>query len=67
MKKIQVLIISIFFLGANVNASFLTPPQPYSFGPAGRTVSDLKDFVVNVIQLDVGYIKIISSKFKIGV
>lgn len=45
MKKIQALIISLFFLMTNnIQASFLQGPNPYSFGPQGRTVSDLRDF-----------------------
>lgn len=44
MKKFQVLVISILLSFSNVNASFFTPPQPYSFGPEGRTMSDLRDF-----------------------
>ncbi|WP_372519765.1 hypothetical protein [Candidatus Ruminimicrobiellum ovillum] len=45
MKKIQVLIISLLFLITNnIQASFLQGPNPYSFGPEGRTVSDLRDF-----------------------
>ena len=44
MKKIQVLVVSILFLGTNIEASFLQPPQPYAIGPEGRTVSDLKGF-----------------------
>jgi hypothetical protein len=49
MKKIQVLIITFLFLTTNVMtnniyASFLQSPSPYSFGPEGRTVSDLRDY-----------------------
>ncbi|MGE4385645.1 MAG: hypothetical protein AB7E39_07275 [Endomicrobiaceae bacterium] len=44
MKKIQVLIISILFLASNSQASFFESPQPYSFGPEGRTMADLRDF-----------------------
>ncbi len=49
MKKIQVLIITFLFsatnvLTNNIYASFLQSPSPYSFGPEGRTVSDLRDF-----------------------
>lgn len=45
MKKLQALIISLFFLiSNNVYASFLQGPNPYSFGPQGRSVSDLRDF-----------------------
>ena len=45
MKKLQVLIISLLFLiSNNIQASFLQGPNPYSFGPQGRSVSDLRDF-----------------------
>ncbi|MDD2523941.1 MAG: hypothetical protein WCS83_05145 [Endomicrobiia bacterium] len=44
MKKIQVLIISILFLTCNLQASLFESPQPYSFGPEGRTMADLRDF-----------------------
>ncbi len=45
MKKLQALIISLFFLiSNNLYASFLQGPNPYSFGPQGRSVSDLRDF-----------------------
>ena len=49
MKKLHVLTISFLFLTTNwitdnLNASFLQTPNPYSFGPEGRTVSDLRDF-----------------------
>lgn len=45
MKRIQALIISLLFLMTNnIQASFLQGPNPYSFGPQGRTVSDLRDF-----------------------
>ena len=49
MKKIHVLTVSFLFLTTNwitdkLNASFLQTPNPYSFGPEGRTVSDLRDF-----------------------
>lgn len=44
MKKIQVLIISILFLTCNLQASLFESPQPYSFGPEGRTIADLRDF-----------------------
>ena len=45
MKKLQTLIISLLFLITNnIQASFLQGPNPYSFGPQGRTVSDLRDF-----------------------
>ena len=45
MKKIQAFIISLLFLITNnIQASFLQGPNPYSFGPQGRTVSDLRDF-----------------------
>ncbi len=45
MKKIQALIISLLFLITNnIQASFLQGPNPYSFGPHGRSVSDLRDF-----------------------
>lgn len=44
MKKIQVLIISILFLTSNLQASLFESPQPYSFGPEGRTIADLRDF-----------------------
>ena len=49
MKKAKVVVLSFLFLTtnlitSNVNASFLQTPNPYSFGPEGRTVSDLRDF-----------------------
>lgn len=45
MKKIQALIISLLFLITNnIQASFLKSPNPYAFGPQGRSVSDLRDF-----------------------
>lgn len=45
MKRIQALIISLLFLMTNnIQASFLQGPNPYSFGPQGRSVSDLRDF-----------------------
>ena len=49
MKKLRVLTVSFLFLTtnlitSNLNASFLQTPNPYSFGPEGRTVSDLRDF-----------------------
>ncbi len=45
MKRIQALIISLLFLITNnIQASFLQGPNPYSFGPQGRSVSDLRDF-----------------------
>ena len=44
MRKFQVLVISTLFLWTNVNASFLQSPQPYAFGPEGRTMSDLRSF-----------------------
>lgn len=45
MKKINVLIISfLFLLTNNIQASLFQAPNPYSFGPQGRSVSDLKDF-----------------------
>ena len=45
MKRIQALIISFLFLITNnIQASFLQGPNPYSFGPQGRSVSDLRDF-----------------------
>lgn len=48
MKKMQVLIISFLFITTtitnNIYASFLQTPNPYSFGPEGRAISDLRDF-----------------------
>ena len=45
MKRIQAITISLLFLiSNNIQASFLQGPNPYSFGPQGRTVSDLRDF-----------------------
>lgn len=45
MRKIQVVIISILFSMTNIQAnSLFQSPSPYSFGPQGRTVSDLRDF-----------------------
>jgi hypothetical protein len=45
MKRIQALIVSLLFLITNnIQASFLQGPNPYSFGPQGRSVSDLRDF-----------------------
>lgn len=46
MRKIQALIISILFLvsSSNIQASLFQAPNPYSFGPQGRSVSDLRDF-----------------------
>jgi len=45
MKKIQAIIISILFLMTNnIYASLFQAPNPYSFGPEGRAVSDLRDF-----------------------
>ncbi len=45
MKKVQALIISLLFLITNnIQASFLKSPNPYAFGPQGRSVSDLRDF-----------------------
>lgn len=45
MKRIQALIISLLFLITNnIQASFLQGPNPYSFGPHGRSVSDLREF-----------------------
>lgn len=49
MKKLYVLTVSFLFLTtnlitSNLNASLLQTPNPYSFGPEGRTVSDLRDF-----------------------
>ena len=45
MKRIQALVISLLFLMTNnIQASFLQGPNPYSFGPQGRTVADLRDF-----------------------
>ena len=45
MKRIQALVISLLFLITNnIQASFLEGPNPYSFGPQGRSVSDLRDF-----------------------
>lgn len=45
MKKMQILIISLLFLITNNSfASFLQNPNPYSFGPQGRSVSDLRSF-----------------------
>lgn len=45
MKKIQVVIISLLFFITNIQADFLfNAPNPYSFGPQGRSVSDLRNF-----------------------
>lgn len=45
MKKLTVLIISfVFFLTNNIQASLFQAPNPYSFGPQGRAVADLRDF-----------------------
>lgn len=45
MKKINVLIISfLFLLTNNIQASLFQAPNPYSFGPQGRSVADLRDF-----------------------
>jgi hypothetical protein len=45
MKRIQALVISLLFLITNnIQASFLQGPNPYSFGPQGRSVSDLRNF-----------------------
>ena len=45
MKRIQALAISLLFLITNnIQASFLQGPNPYSFGPQGRSVSDLRNF-----------------------
>lgn len=45
MRKLQALIISLLFLITNnIQASLFQAPNPYSFGPEGRTVSDLRDF-----------------------
>jgi len=44
MRRLQILIISILFLCGNIQASFLSPKDPYSFLPEGRTISDLRDF-----------------------
>lgn len=45
MRKLQVLTISLLFLITNnIQASLFQAPNPYSFGPEGRTVSDLRNF-----------------------
>ena len=45
MRKLQALTISLLFLITNnIQASLFQAPNPYSFGPEGRTVSDLRDF-----------------------
>ncbi len=46
MRKAIVLIISfIFLVSSNIQASLFAPSfNPYSFGPQGRSVADLRDF-----------------------
>lgn len=45
MRKLQALTISLLFLITNnIQASLFQAPNPYSFGPQGRTVSDLRNF-----------------------
>lgn len=45
MKKVLALIITfLFLLSNNIQASLFQAPNPYSFGPQGRAVSDLRDF-----------------------
>lgn len=45
MKKMQAVIISLFLISTtNIQAALFEGPNPYSFGPQGRAVSDLRDF-----------------------
>ena len=45
MRKINVLVVSFMFLVSNIQASPFAPSfNPYSFGPQGRSVADLRDF-----------------------
>ena len=46
MRKATVLMIGfVFLVSSNVQASFFAPSfNPYSFGPQGRSVADLRDF-----------------------
>ncbi len=45
MKKMGAVIISFSFLmTGNIQAALFEAPNPYSFGPQGRAVSDLRDF-----------------------
>lgn len=45
MKKMQAVIISLLFLTTtNIQAALFEAPNPYSFGPQGRAVSDLRNF-----------------------
>ncbi len=45
MKKMQAVITSLFLLiTTNIQAALFEAPNPYSFGPQGRAVSDLRDF-----------------------
>ncbi|GAB1401931.1 hypothetical protein MASR1M68_08420 [Elusimicrobiota bacterium] len=53
MKNILVLVISLILAVGNVRASFLDTPSPYSFGPAGRTVSDLRNFATPKMMVNI--------------
>lgn len=45
MKKVVVLIVSfMLFVSSNIQASLFQAPNPYSFGPQGRPMADLRDF-----------------------
>jgi hypothetical protein len=43
MKKINLILLSMFFIAGTLNASFLPMPKndPYAIGPEGRAVDSL--------------------------
>lgn len=53
MKNILVLVLSLILAVGNVGASFLDTPSPYSFGPAGRTVADLRNFATPKMMVNI--------------
>ncbi len=53
MKNMIVLVLSLVLTAGNAGASFLEAPSPYTFGPEGRTVADLRNFATPKMMVNI--------------
>jgi len=53
MKNMIVLVLSLVLTTGNAGASFLEAPSPYTFGPEGRTVADLRNFATPKMMVNI--------------
>ncbi len=53
MKKTIVLVLTFMLAAGNGWASFLEAPSPYTFGPEGRTIADLRNFATPKMMVNI--------------